>query len=61
MPAHNLESPLSTDPDLVSDIERLLTLREEAADRVTETVLPGHSNGHDDAGCEQILRDMFRV
>ena len=61
IPVQSLESLLATDPELASEIERLLDLREEAANRVALKIDPALVNGKTDTSRVDLLRDMFRV
>jgi small-conductance mechanosensitive channel len=61
IPVHRLEGLLAADPELGTDIERLLGLREEAAHRATLKLGAEHLNGKADTSRVDILKEMFRV
>ena len=61
IPVQSLAELLATDADLSSDVERLLSLREEAAGRKTLSIEPNLINGKTDTSHVDILREMFRV
>lgn len=60
IPVSQLEVLLAADRALGLEIERLLTLREEAAERATASSIPDLHNGHSDTSRVDILRAMFR-
>jgi small-conductance mechanosensitive channel len=61
IPVHRLETLLVADHELGGEIERLLSLREEAANRITAKIGADHLNGSAETSRVDLLREMFRV
>ncbi len=61
IPVLDLEGLLTTDFELGAEIERMLSLREEAAGRNALKIRPELINGKSDTSRVDILRDMFKV
>jgi CRP-like cAMP-binding protein len=61
IPVSQIESLLASRPDIGSEVERMLSLREEAVRRAAVKTMPAILKSGSDTSREDILRELFRV